>query len=367
MPWSVYCFEVDGKTVADAYLDRHEGRCTLEERNWINAQRAAWLSVWEVEAVDFGKSLTLHDLLSHERRTVQEKSGSETLVWRDCLLGRVVDYGDVSLLSGIHIHSLPPREAAGVVICARSGRPANRPMPIERIRNDAFSRLLIRNWEQAVESQWTGSIEIRNSDHHRVVLTVDRFDIQPGAGLEIAARVAGLEGVELADDSDRNSPRFLISRPNDPAEPGGDRILVARVCLDAAELRIETDSTERADAVRQRVEAVCGSRIRHLRREETDPKTFGPNRADGLPKPLQPPDPDEARALAEFKVRHYADWLDRPLPALNQMTPRECARTAAGRERVDVLVRDMENLESRIQGPRYDFSGLRRELGLAPE
>ncbi|MCY4597733.1 MAG: SEC-C domain-containing protein [Bryobacterales bacterium] len=366
LPWSVYCFEVNGRTVAGAYLDHHEHRCTVEERRWLNAQRTAWLSVWEVEAVDYGKSLTLHDLLSHERRTVQEKSGSETLVWRDCLLCRVVDYGDISLVSGIHVHPLPPREAAGVVRRARSRRPAKRPVPIERLRKAAFGRRLIRNWERAIESQEDRRIELRNSDHHRFVHTVDHFDIQPGAGRELDARIADLEGAEW-DDSDPDSPRFAISRPSDPAEPEGRRILLGRVYLEAAELRIETDSTERADALRQRVEAACGSRIRHRQREKRDQMTFAMKRPDGPLKPAKPPTPIDAQALAEFKVRHYADWPDRPVPLLDQMTPRECARTAAGREKVDLLVKDMENFESRFQGPRFDFSGIRRELGLAPK
>jgi hypothetical protein len=42
-------------------------------------------------------------------------------------------------------------------------------------------------------------------------------------------------------------------------------------------------------------------------------------------------------------------------------------RSAAGRQRVDVLLKDMENMESRLpEGHRYDFSHLRRELGLDP-
>ena len=74
-PWSVYDFEVDGRTAVEAYLDRHGRRCTPEERTWLNAQRAAWLSVWEVLAVDPGKTVTLRDLLSDERRTVLGKRG----------------------------------------------------------------------------------------------------------------------------------------------------------------------------------------------------------------------------------------------------------------------------------------------------
>ena len=46
------------------------------------------------------------------------------------------------------------------------------------------------------------------------------------------------------------------------------------------------------------------------------------------------------------------------------MTPREAVRTAAGREDVDLLLREMENMEGRLpESARFDFSELRRKLG----
>ena len=65
------------------------------------------------------------------------------------------------------------------------------------------------------------------------------------------------------------------------------------------------------------------------------------------------------------KARRYAAWLDQPLPALNHRTPRECVRTAAGRAEVDLLLKDMEHMEQRARGVPFDFSTIRRELGIA--
>ena len=70
--------------------------------------------------------------------------------------------------------------------------------------------------------------------------------------------------------------------------------------------------------------------------------------------------------MAAFKKRHYADWVDRPLPALNEKTPRECVRTAAGRAAVDLLLKDMEHMEQRAPGAPFDFTAIRRKLGIAP-
>jgi hypothetical protein len=81
---------------------------------------------------------------------------------------------------------------------------------------------------------------------------------------------------------------------------------------------------------------------------------------------VAPASPEEERLVAELQARHYAGWIDQPLPALNRKTPRECVRTAAGRHAVDLLLKDMENREHRSPGASFDFSTIRRELGIAP-
>jgi hypothetical protein len=71
--------------------------------------------------------------------------------------------------------------------------------------------------------------------------------------------------------------------------------------------------------------------------------------------------------VREFKERHYAGWMDMPIPALGGKTPREAVRTRHGKRRVDVLLREMENHECRMpEEERFSFSEMRRELGLDP-
>jgi hypothetical protein len=66
-----------------------------------------------------------------------------------------------------------------------------------------------------------------------------------------------------------------------------------------------------------------------------------------------------------MKAKHYADWVDVPLPALRGKTPREAVGTKAGKEQVDLLLRDCEYHESRLsEAERFDFSSIRHELGL---
>ena len=365
-PWSVYCYEVDGRTVVDAYLDARGRRCSREERRWLDAQRAAWLSVWEVEAVDPGKTLTLHDLLSGERRTVRETSGSKTVVTRHALLGRVVDHDGVALLCGVHQRPLPPVEAAEVIRRARNRLRRRRAVPVERLRGAAFGRNLIRYWEEAVEdldARRAIPPDLRNRDGDPLLLTVDHFEVERETMAAVAARVADMEDAHL-ESAPEDSPVYVFLRPDDPTRPEGEQTIIGRVRMDDGTLRIETNSRARADALRRRMEAACGARIRHRAREHTDPLALARDPRRPRPAPASP-SPEQEDLLAEFKARHYAEWIDRPLPALNGKTPRESARTAAGQAAVDLLLKDMEHKEQRAPGVRFDFSTIRRALGIA--
>ena len=82
-------------------------------------------------------------------------------------------------------------------------------------------------------------------------------------------------------------------------------------------------------------------------------------------RPEKTPPLEAQQLVLEFKRSHYAGWLDEALPALDGKSPREAACSRAGRGAVDVLLKEMENMEQRSPpGERFDFSRLRGELRL---
>jgi hypothetical protein len=366
VPWSVYGYPVRGATVLEWYLEEEGRGLARAERAWLDAQKAAWLSVWEVTDVERGTGLTLRDLLSGETRRVREVSGSENIVARDAVLARVVDHEDVSLLCGVHPQPLPPFDAAEVVRRARGRLRRKRAVPVERLRDGAFGRYLIRRWEEAVARLYERSatpLDLRNNDGDPILLTIDHFEIVPGARPEVEARLSALDDVEPRGDGE-DPCVYAFIRPGDARDPDSETTLIGRVCISKKTLRLETNSRQRADALRKRVEAACGTKIRHRAREHTDPQSSRAPRPPGEQAPEAPP-PELEKAMREYKERHYAEWLDHPLPALGGKTPREAVRTKSGRTAVDLLLKDMENHEQRLPaGPRYDFGKVRRALRL---
>ena len=367
VPWSVYHVAVRGKPVAEWYLAERGRGLPAAERAWLQAQRHAWLSVWEVTAVDPGVGCTVTDLLSGEVRTVHEVGASQTLALRDAVLARVVDQSGVAVLCGLHPRPLGPTDAAEVVRRVRGRLRRKTAIAPERLRGEEVGRYLIERWQEqvmVVDLRATTLPEVRNADGDPVVITVERFAIAPGARDAVAARLAALDGVvPPADDPDDEEDVYTFVRPETTMDDAWDGTVLGTAWLEPHELRLETDSTRRAGELRRRIEAACGGDLRHTAREEIDPKALAA--APGPRAPREPTPPEAQQLVREVKARHYASWVDEPLPALQGRTPRDAVRSAEGRRRVDVLVKEIERLESRLpEAERFDVRGLREALGL---
>jgi len=366
IPWSVYHFLIQGKPVVRWFAEEESDRLSKTEIQWIEAQQASWLGLWEVTNVEPGSHLTAMDLLTGEERTVQEIMGSKTLVKRDVILGRIVDFGEVSVLCGLHPHPLPPAEGAQVVRRVRGRLRRKRAVPVDRLHDEKIGRYMIARWEETVlDLKQRRSIPpmLRNTDGDELLLTVDYFEFDAALGNEIRSQLANLEDAEppLDDDPDQS---YLFIRTGQDLE----RTIVGRAVVLDGKIRLETNSVNRADRLRERIEAVCRNLIRHRIREHSDPSVGLGDHDEGFDEEknsLRIPSPEAGKILREYKEKHYTDWTDSSLPALEGRTPREAVRTKEGKSQVDLLLKECENHEARLpKDEQFDFSIIRKELGL---
>ncbi len=315
--------------------------------------------------VEPGVGLTLRDLLSGENRSIRESSGSETLVVRDALLARVLDLDDDAFLCGTHPRSLPPIEAADVVRRARGRLRRKRAIPVQRLRDEAFGRYLIRSWEKAVaalDDRAATVPALQNTDGDPLLITTDHFTIAPGARPAIEQELAALEDVEPSARGEEPAV-YVFKQQGNPMHASWEATVIGRGVVSDGALAVESNSRRRADALRARIETACGNRLVHRAREHSDPRSLKAPHADAGPPPEPPAEAHDL--IRQLKARHYADWADQPLPALGGKTPRAAVRHADGRAAVDVLLKDMEHLEQRSPGESaFGFSRIRRELRL---
>lgn len=371
VPWSVYGFHIDGRPVVDWYLETEGRRIAPRDRAWLEAQQRSWLSVWEVIGVEPGKRVTVKDLLSGEEREVSEVTASKVLKSRDALLVRVVDHEGSSVFCGVHHRPLPPSAAAEVVRRVRGKLKKKTAIPVEKLRDGALARYMIQHWEQAVEEHDTRQLippKITNTDGDDLLLTIDHFFFEPASRAEVERRLSAMENVEPPTEGEPE-PHFAFLKSGNAMHESWDNTVIGKVWTAANGLKVETNSIRRADALRKRIEKACSKLLRHRVRVHSDPiAMLGKNDVSKQTRKKAEPETDSPKAqqfVREYKEKHYAVWLDQEIPAFGGKTPREAVRTKVGRQRVDLLLKDIENHEARLpEGLRFDFGKLRRELGI---
>ncbi|HUP59664.1 MAG TPA: SEC-C domain-containing protein [Thermoanaerobaculia bacterium] len=359
VPWVTWTATLGGKRVADAYLERNAGHLSEEEREWFDAQGRAWLSVFEITSVERGR-VGVRDLLSGQERSVAEELGSESLVARDVILARILEFRGTPIFGGMYGRSLPPSVAAGVVDAVRAKlRLRKRDVPIERLQDFRIGLFLIEEWTDTIdaydERRSTPPV-LHNTDGDPLLFVTDSFQFDAANRAEIEKRLAALEGADIGETTAQESEIVFLRTSDDT--------VLGRVTVSAGVLHIETNSEKRADALRRRVSDACAGMLRDEKRDRQEAPSLSAA-ASTASSPPHVESPEEQAVVRQYKEKHYQKWLDMPLPALDGKTPRDAARSAKSRRELDLLLRDIENRENRLpEGTRFDVRRLRTELGL---
>jgi hypothetical protein len=364
VPWAVYHFETDGKTLAREFAEARRSRLSADAGEWLGAQARSWLSVWEVLEVSPGEGIRARDLLTFEERFVHEVKASKVLKPRHNVLGRVVDCAGVSTFRGMHPRALSPAEADVVVEGARDVcEVQSGAVPVEMLRDMDTTLELIDGWHACVEEQDRPKPlpRMQNTDGDPLLLTKDHFDFSSASRSLVLEKLQALDGAEDLVDEDGEA-EISFAKPGNAQIKSWDKTLVGRALVGSSRLTMETNSTRRADELRKRLEDGLGGLVQHRVREHLDLEPLLKAMPPGG-RHREPPPPELQAVVRDFKEKHMAQWLEEKIPALDGLTPIEAIDRPESRAKLDLLLRDLEHRESRLPPEeRFDFHHIREQL-----
>ncbi len=371
MPWAFHAFPwgPTGESLAEHFRREQGRRLPTDSRALLDAQLRSWCSFWRIDSVEPGVGLGLTDLLTQEERFVHERMGSQEAKPGLMILGRVVDFGGISFIAGMHphvaslVHALPLVEQA-----KRLCRVRTRPVALELVRDPELQGWMISQW-RALMSDLHRAPTLSNTDGDPWESTIDHLAFAAADRDELLARLARLDGAE-EPQAEGNEVVFVITRPGNARNKAMENTIIGQVSVAADRMRIETNSTRRADALRKAVLALTAPLVTHRLREEASTERMMQRMQEsavrGGPLPPRPePTPEQAAIVLEYKRRHYAAWLDDRIPMLGDKTPRAAARAPQSRARLEALLFDIERGEATLpEAERFDVGWLREQLGM---
>ena len=343
-----------GRGMMDEFLLRHGTRLTPRERQMVEAWARSYVGLYEVQRLIPGTGADVKDLTTGETMFVHDISLSKSLVRWDVFLGRLLPGERGTELTG-----------AALSVSRVSLEPLREWM-YERRRESGqeWPEFLKRNWPrirlQSYEARanWVKSVRLTNTDGEELLVSKATYRLTDEAAVRHALRNS--DEIAIDDGSGREVFVWLDQK----------KTILGHIRIDAGQLVIDCNSRERHDRGSRLLSRLAGKHLAHLRDEFTSQAELR-RQAKESPAPElvenQIPKEERDRVIMQYLEKHYQEWPDMQLPALDGKTPRAAVRSARGRQQVMEILKMMENGEERkrLDGePSYDMDRLRAELKL---
>jgi hypothetical protein len=349
---------LDEHTICRLLLKSASARISSGQRTYLERMSRSRMGVYEVREVRRDVGLTLVDLWNNEVHEVSERLATHSLVRYDVVGARLMEgpLGATEIDGAVYAFSQD--DASGLVAALRSEwkrRKKKEPAADEQ-------RFLKREGGAIINQYWVYRVFLRplprlsTTDGEALEFCTVVFDVKDAAALR-----AAFDREPALEADDEGAYTWL-----EPAE----RRILGNLKLSAGRLEVETISRDRAERAKGLLETIAGKAVRHRLTKHVSPEQAlaeyrerppAPRAEDALPPEL------EREIISNYQTEYYRRWLDEPIPALGDRTPRHAAKLKTWRPKVITLLKDLERMSNRSQAggrPSFDAGWMWKELGL---
>jgi hypothetical protein len=390
LPWFLHCWapDPDATEVADAdllettpaqlFLQRQGRHLAPALQRYLQACIEQPFSFYEVVQCDPGHGMTLQDVLTGERHDVLERKASQTLGPHHLIFAQLACVDGITMLEATSPIALRVDDKVAIIALRqrmRAGRPPTE-SPLDNEALHEWAGELRELYLALAEPRLNPSLpELRTTDgeaieFHKLIYDIDSaqtaFDalkhLDPFAGDFSPESDSKLDADKTAREPCINWTKTSLDGDDD------SNTVLGTITLDANQLVAQVNSRERAERIKAIIEErLAGHATFRMDDVQSFRQALDTPRAPAAPQPsLRDDDPDAQAMIAAHLRKHYAQWIDSPLPILDDRTPREVAKTADGREQVESLVQGAEQIELGLPASvrQAIFDNIRQQLRL---
>lgn len=322
------------------------------ERQFLEAAEAASPSFHVVSAVSPGEWIDLDDILTGTQCRVLESTASRTIRRGEVIYARVVTMQGVSIMVGCGTTALPPLRRADLAELRDALAKRGRWLSAADLRRhqDALRRWYLLAADQVHHPPPPTLTNTDGDPLEPTILTYTLACSPAEAFAQLKSLSATHSQEELLADAELDAAGSLRAFSIDWSKRGNrvhaswDNTILGHLKVEEQIMTAEVNSRKRATRLRREIEKRLTGRARldktEIRSVESLLAQARESKARSKPEADVPP---EARAeLERMQSAHWDSWVDESIPALNGQTPREAARSAVGRERLEALLADFE-------------------------
>ena len=378
-------------TIAGSFQSDHA--LSEDEEKFIMSAIQTPYSLCEVVDLTPGMGMTLFDLLRRVKYDVIERTASQTLKQGEIIYCATTHLDGISSNIGTSPYALRPIAKRDILEL--------RKWMIDESGAAELTADHVVEFEADIRSLYLDTViamfrppQLMNTDKDPLLPQKVHFDIESADSAFHALKdlAEGTSQDELRLDATVADGKIVkaeipwLGGTREARKRLGGPVLLGTMNIEDSKLIVSVNSTKRAKKIRRLVEKRLGKEAVYkttlIEPIESEVERVWAAAAGG-PSELPAKEwtkenertgvisladlPPEVRLKLEETARqHWVTWFDVPVPALNNMTPREAATTDEGRELLESLLLEYEshNDDSNENLMRPDVPELRRKLGI---
>ncbi|HED15733.1 MAG TPA: DUF2384 domain-containing protein [Gammaproteobacteria bacterium] len=392
LPWFVFNWVPDNAEIVEAehlpampvamhYLEQKGPQLDSYQQRFITEICSQPYSFFTITDVVPGQRMSLRDLLLGKELTVHERQASATLRKGSILYSRIITLDDTAIMVGCAPIVIPPA-CINDIIDMRENMEKNIPGFGQGVLQDYDIELRTLYYEFREALLYPSLPQLHNTDGDPLQMTRLSYLLKcsPREALDALASLSLAKTDELEQQGRFNRQGELLSvefswlTRGNKRNAGWQNTVMGEIAIKDDQLTIDVNSQQRADAIKRKITRRLGKRAvfrnamiqsseKMLEQLANRPPDSNASHAQQQSEDLQAL-PEVQQKLKEMAAQHWQAWLDTPLPALKDQTPRDAATTQIGRERLEALLQQFEQHNEPAQPFSPDVEALRRSLGM---
>jgi len=392
LPWLFYHWAPDaqntsvvdsalhGQPPARIWLQRKGRQIEPVLQRYVESCLNAPMSFFEVLQSQPDHGMKLCDVMSGESHDVLERGASQTLRRGHLIYGQVAGTDGIELLEANSPVVIPAIYKIQMIDLRREVASAAEEPSCDaaRIRDFALRGFYL---DIADQLHRPAIPVLQTTDGEDLVLQKLVFDIDSEQASFDALKHLDFEASEAqwSDRVERTANGEFVraeidwKRPDNRLHKSWNNTILGTLLIEPGRLIAKVNSNERATALREIVNQALGEHARYRLSEVQSGEKLMQRAMTEPPKETSDADraltqsPEAQAVVAEMMARHYDDWVTQELLILGGRTPLATVQEPAGREKVEALVRDIEERGQEMEQPVPPavIRKLRRRLGLA--
>lgn len=348
-------------TLSENYLQHYKHKLSSDEKRFITAMNMTFYSYYAVLEVEKDKSLLIKDILLGSTHTVKERAGTHQLKRGDIVFSRILTLNNQSIFIGMAPFTMLPAQHHLLLDFKKWLTEENDDQPLnENALRSEFDLELVNYFFDAITEAYNRPMPtLMNTDGELMQFSVSHFKLtlSPEETLHhLISMTLSKDPEEFLSDAKRTKSgkitqiEFPWLKKGNKKHTSWDNTVHGHITLKEGKLILQTNSLERTERGKKLLTKLLGNTVSFQQTLIESPE----QKMQSLPPSKKDQDEDQPNLFAIPEIQehikkmakaHWDSWFDISIPVLNNQTPREAAKTQEGREQLEALLLQYEQVD----------------------